>query len=809
MPGRNKAIIVGAGLGGICAGIHLARAGFDDFTLLDRDREPGGTWRDNTYPGCACDVPVALYQFSFAPGLHWRHTFPHASEMQEYIRQLVANFGLTSRFRGGDGARSADWDDERCLWRVRTEAGVEYEAESLIVALGQLNSPKLPDIPGRDSFLGPAFHSSRWDHSVRLEGRRVGVIGCAASAVQLIPEVAKVAGHLTVFQRTPNWLLPRLDRQITEEDTALLMTAPHIFQLTRELLYQNADYLFWQAFSWTPEGRAAFTRQSTMHLDAQVPDPELRRKLTPDYPIGCKRVLFTDDYYPALQRPNVTLETGAMERITPAGVRMRDGSEHALDVLVYATGFETTGWNWPIQVKGRTAFLGDVWKEGPEAYLGLTVSGFPNLFMIYGPNTNLGHNSITFMIERQSEYIVQALGEMKRRGWRAIEPSAEAQSRFNRELQDALSRTTWADPSCNSWYKNAVGRITQNWPSHTRDYAAATKTVNFDDYLCRRNVLSDKLDPNVRLLLEAIEAQGEAPLETLTPVEARLRAAEGLKPVGGAPEPVRSIENLTIPGPEGPIPIRIYTPDSPAPRPAMVYFHGGGWVVCDLDTHDVVCSAIAHRAGAVVVSVDYRLAPEHKFPAAVVDSYAATVWVAANSERLGVDPMRISVGGDSAGGNLGAVVSLKSRDEHGPRIALQAMVYPVTDLSSFDTPSYLEFAAGYQLTKSEMEWFRDHYLRNMDDARHPHASPLLAGDLSGLPPALIITAECDPLRDEGEAYGKRLAEAGAPVTCTRYAGMIHPFFSLSGAIPQAFDAIQQVADAVRSAGSGNSTARAV
>jgi acetyl esterase len=304
-------------------------------------------------------------------------------------------------------------------------------------------------------------------------------------------------------------------------------------------------------------------------------------------------------------------------------------------------------------------------------------------------------------------------------------------------------------------------------------------------------MLSEKLDLNVRLLLEAIRAEGGPPLETLPPAEARRLAAESLKPVEGTAEPVRSVENLRIPGPEGDIPIRVYTSDSPGPRPAMVYFHGGGWVVCDLNTHDVVCRAIARRAGAVVVAVDYRLAPEHKFPAAVIDCCAATVWVAANADRIG---------GDSAGGNLGTVVSLKSRDENGPAIALQAMVYPVTDLSSFATPSYQEFADGYQLTKAEMVWFRDHYLRTTEDARHPHASPLLAADLRGLPPALIITAECDPLRDEGEAYAKRLAAAGVPVTSTRYAGMIHPFFSLSGAIPQALDAIQQVADAVASAG---------
>lgn len=318
--------------------------------------------------------------------------------------------------------------------------------------------------------------------------------------------------------------------------------------------------------------------------------------------------------------------------------------------------------------------------------------------------------------------------------------------------------------------------------------------------------LSKRLDPNVAVLLAAIEAEGAPPLESLSPAEARRVAAESLQPVGGVAEPVRAIENVRIGGPEGSIPVRVYTPEGPAPRPALVYFHGGGWVVCDLDTHDVVCSAIARRSGAVVVSVDYRLAPEHKFPAAVVDCYAATVWVAANADRLGIDPRRLCVGGDSAGGNLAAVVSLKSRDENGPAIALQAMVYPVTDLSSFETVSYWEFASGYQLTRAEMEWFRDHYLRTMEDAANPYASPLLARDLRGLPPALLITAECDPLRDEGEAYAKRLQEAGVPVTYTQYAGMIHPFFSLPGAIPQAFEAIQQVADAVKAAGVQRSAA---
>ena len=311
-----------------------------------------------------------------------------------------------------------------------------------------------------------------------------------------------------------------------------------------------------------------------------------------------------------------------------------------------------------------------------------------------------------------------------------------------------------------------------------------------------------RLDPQIRDYLAEVEAVGAAPLETLAVAEARQAAADVPVRWRGEPEAVPEVEDLRIHGPDGAIPIRIYSPEGLKPAPALVYFHGGGWVVCDLDTHDCICRAIARRSGAVVVSVDYRLAPEHRFPAAVIDCYAATNWVAENAERLGIDPRRIVVGGDSAGGNLAAVVALESRDEAGPHIALQVLVYPVTDLSSLDTPSYREFAEGYGLTASEMEWFREQYLARPEDARSVHASPLLAPDLHGLPPALVITAECDPLRDEGEAYAKRLEAAGVPVRYTRYAGMIHPFFSLSGGVTQAREAIAEVAAAVAAGGSG-------
>ena len=307
----------------------------------------------------------------------------------------------------------------------------------------------------------------------------------------------------------------------------------------------------------------------------------------------------------------------------------------------------------------------------------------------------------------------------------------------------------------------------------------------------------EKLYPEVRALLERLEAQGGPALESLSPAEARKEALEALKALEGEKDPVARAEDLQIAGPEGSIPVRIYTPSGTGPFPGLVFFHGGGWVVCDLDTHDTTCRSLARQAGAVVVAVDYRLAPEHRFPAAVVDCDAATRWVAANAQRLNIDPRSIAVGGDSAGGNLAAVIALKFRDEGGPALALQVLVYPVTNLASFDTPSYQEFADGYYLTRAEMEWFRGHYLGSAEEGLNPNASPLLAPDLRGLPAALVITAECDTLRDEGEAYARRLAEAGVDVTCTRYAGMVHPFFSLPGAISGGRRAIEQFAAAVR------------
>jgi len=484
---KGHVVIIGGGLGGLLAAIKLKEAGYD-FTLLEKNDAVGGTWHENKYPGCSCDVPVALYQYSFAPSLVWNKSYPVADEVEAYANELVEAYQLAPSIRLGTPATQAIWDGDAKLWQVTTLQGEVIEANAIVSALGQLNTPKWPEIDGLDSFEGPVMHTARWDRSQDWAGKRVGVIGTGASAVQLVPPMAQTAEHLTVFQRSPNYIVPRPDEAITPEDKALIMADPEsaaqVGALQRQLVFNTAEKLSWKAFEWTPEGRAAFARRARDHMEKTITDPQMRKDLTPDFPIGCRRILICDDYYEALVRENVSLETSHIARILPDGAELKDGRHIKLDFLALATGFDTNDWRRSVDIQGADGkWLHEAWRDMPKAYLGVTVADFPNYFMLYGPNTNLGHNSITSMMEAQMGYIMRVLDVLDKEGAKALSPSQSAQEAFNAQLQADLDRTVWGDPACGaSWYKTEDGIITQNWSGTVTQYQAALAEVKRDDY---------------------------------------------------------------------------------------------------------------------------------------------------------------------------------------------------------------------------------------------------------------------------------------------------------------------------------------
>lgn len=478
MPKSKPSIaIIGCGFGGIGLGVALKKAGFDDFTIYERASGPGGVWRDNHYPGAACDVPSQLYSYSFEQDYAWSGRYGRQGEILAYLQHCIEKYRLGPHVKFDTAIAGAAFDEAAALWRIETEAGERIEAHILVSAVGLFNQPAWPEIPGRERFNGPQFHSAEWDETADLEGKRVAVIGTGASAIQFVPEVAKRAGALHVFQKSAQYVFPKAEGSPGAGPLADSWLARRLRRFRVFLQFEGITRRR-RSEKLRKAGEAAFAA----HLESAVEDPALRATLTPDYLLGCKRVLISNDWYPALQRPNVTLHDRPVEAILPTGLRMAGGEALDLDAIIYGTGFATTEYLAPMTIRGRGGRdLNEAWRAGAEAYLGITVAGFPNFFMLYGPNTN-SSGSIVFMLESQARYIVNSLKAMARRRARKMEVREARQHAFNDEVQARIGATVLVHDGCHSYFQTASGKVVTQWPGFMFAYRRRTRRVAAGDY---------------------------------------------------------------------------------------------------------------------------------------------------------------------------------------------------------------------------------------------------------------------------------------------------------------------------------------
>ena len=473
--------IIGSGFSGLGTAIRLKQEGMNDFIVLERAGAVGGTWRDNTYPGCACDVPSHLYSFSFAPNPEWSRAFSPQPEILSYLQHCASHYGIMPHIRFDHAVQSCAWDEDARRWRISTSKET-ITADVVVAAAGALSEPSVPKIPGLETFEGPAFHSARWDHGVDLTGRRVAVVGTGASSIQFVPEIQPKVGKLDVFQRTPPWILPRSNPSLTAGQRKAFRSFPILQQLARGQIYAITE-LFGLGFRH-PALMKPLQRAALGYLESCVPDPVLRAKLTPSYTLGCKRILFSSKYLPTLVKSNVEVVTEGIKEVRARSIVTRDGQERPVDAVIFGTGFYVSDLPFGKYVQGRGGrTLDDVWQGSPQAHLGTTVSGFPNFFFLLGPNTGLGHTSVVYMIESQIAHITSALRYMRDHRIGTVEPRAEAQAAFVAEIDDRLQRTVWNQGGCASWYIDKTGRNSTLWPDATWRFRRRVKNFNPAEYL--------------------------------------------------------------------------------------------------------------------------------------------------------------------------------------------------------------------------------------------------------------------------------------------------------------------------------------
>jgi len=839
-------VVVGAGFSGLYLLHRLRQRGFS-VKAFDAAGDVGGTWYWNRYPGARCDVATTDYSYSFDPELErqwtWSEKYATQPEILAYLQHVADRYDLRRDIEFSTRVEAAVWDEPARRWRLRTDRGVSVSCRFYVMASGCLSLPKSPDIPGADRFGGEVYFTSKWPHEgVDFRGKRVAVIGTGSSGIQSIPVIAAEAAQLTVFQRTANFSVPARNGPASSERLAALAADRAAYRdaakqsrsgvpleisdisgvtATEQLRHERFEAA-WEVgglFEVTGVFNDVLVNRASNDVLAEmirekirsiVADPDTAEALCPkDHPLGTKRPCVDTDYFQTYNLPHVRLvdlRKHPIVAITESGI---DTAAESLvfDAIVFATGFDAmTGPVVAVDIVGRQGVpLKEKWADGPSTYLGLTTVGFPNFFTVTGPGSPSVLSNMMVSIEQHVDWIVDCLDDVGAQGFETIEPTPLAESGWNQHVEDYAALTLY--PTANSWYMGAnvpgKPRVFLPYVGGVGGYRTICEEVVAQGYLgftlagpggsqCHDGVVRG-LQPDVAMVLEAMAAMELPPMESMSARDARalIEAGAAARPPG--PEVGEIIDGL-LPGAEGELDYRLYRPSSPGPHPVVAYFHGGGWVLGSHDSDDPFCRDLCVRSDAVIVSVNYRHAPEARFPAAADDAFAAVQWIAARATELGGIPGQLAVAGWSAGGNVAAVACQLARDAGGPEIRGQLLLTPVTDCDP-SRPSFQENAEGYSLTAPMMEWFWDHYA-NSEDRHHPKASPL-RGDLSNLPPALIVTAEFDPLRDEGVAYADALAAAGVPVRHLPARGHVHTSLTMVDVVPSGAGVRAQMAEALR------------
>ncbi|HME21591.1 MAG TPA: alpha/beta hydrolase fold domain-containing protein [Acetobacteraceae bacterium] len=786
-------VIIGSGFGGIGMGAALKRQGVTDFVILEKAQDVGGCWRQNTYPGAACDVPSHLYSFSFEPNPDWSHAFARQKEIHAYLKNCARKFGLLPHVRFGSEVSEAVFDETDAMWVVTLTDGSVLRARTVVAATGQLSRPVYPRLPGIETFEGKAFHSAHWDHEYELAGKRVAVVGTGASAIQFVPPVAETAAQLKVFQRSAPYIIPRPDHPYPAWRRALFRALPWTMKLERAKIYVHYES---RAIAFTRLHslmKLAIGRPFRRMLTRQVADPALREKLTPDYQIGCKRILISNDYLPALARPNVEVVTDGIAKVTSNGIETTDGRHHEVDAIIYGTGFAATEFLSPMRVVGRNGTeLNETWARHPYAYLGMSVPGFPNFFLLYGPNTNLGHNSIVYMLESQIEHVMRCWHRMGSLGAPTVESRPAACERYNRKMQRRLKDTVWN--GCRSWYVDASGHNSTNWPDFTFVYRWLTRHSSLDAYSFASNAPQPG-SANTTTMVPAPGALTERVLAGFLRNFLKVSFRPLIGPPVGASFQRRIVGVLAslMPGKRGVrrrrtviggVPAEVVGVKPDLGRSAILYLHGGAYCLGGAYTHRSVTTRLAAESGLPVWVPQYRLAPEHPYPAGLEDALACFDALRA----AGCPAENIVVAGDSAGGGLALALALTLRQRGAAMPAALLLLSPFLDSSRDHAGS--SGSLDPMIRQGRLDQATSWYRCPIDEPVH---APL-AQDLSGLPPMFVQVGRDEILLSDSTALAALAARCGVECHLEIYESRWHVFQLQAFYLGTARSALRKLAD---------------